>query len=171
MLCLQRKSSWEHGSWYFQFRVSSEARIPWSPAEIMRFEVTWNFFTVNFKAVWQLTVNSIETLCYPWRVQYVKLYSHNFFRCSAINFYRYYRFYYLRGSRISWSPPNVLKTALRLKDLRTASTHYHMHVSSLLCWTLTSLVDSLAKSGFPLSICISVFLHTNSFWLPERIVQ
>ena len=34
-------------------------------------------------------------------------------------------------------------------------------VSSNASAKLTPLVDSLAKSGFPLSICISVFLHTN----------
>ena len=59
---------WEQGNWFFQFRDSSGARIPWRSAEIVRFEIPWSFFTVNinlhfwlltikYNLFWRLTVN------------------------------------------------------------------------------------------------------------------
>ena len=44
----------------------------------------------------------------------------------------------------------------------SSSVFFYVIINSILGSKIASLVDSLAKSGFPLLICINVFLHTNS---------
>ena len=75
--------NWEQ---FFQFRDSSGAKSPWRSAEIGRFEMNWDFSTINinlhfwrltvknklfwrltveFWAVWRLAVNHIGLLALP----------------------------------------------------------------------------------------------------------
>ena len=86
--------NWEQ---FFQFRDSSGAKSPWRSAEIGRFEMNWDFSTINinlhfwrltvknklfwrltieFWAVWRLAVNHIGLLALP---------IHNFFMSFPSN--------------------------------------------------------------------------------------
>ena len=47
----------QHGNWLFQFRDSSGALSPWRSAGIVKFEIPYDFLTVNINLhLWRLTV-------------------------------------------------------------------------------------------------------------------
>ena len=70
----------------------------------------------------------------------------------------------LNNQSASWSEKQSWNIFYKgVKDLNQTLWIFGLCGSSILCWKLSLVggfpLDSLAKSGFPLLICISVFLH------------